>query len=114
VRGPLGGHATPQPDLAVLRRRGDFYAEAPSTAADLLLVVEVVDTSLEYDRAKWPLYARAGVPEAWLVDLNREALEVHREPRGEAYRSVQLLHHGDTVSPLAYPAARIAVDDILG
>jgi Uma2 family endonuclease len=111
---PLGEHATPQPDVAILRRRSDFFAEAPSTAADLLLVIEVVDTSLEYDRAKWPLYARAGVPEAWLVDLNREVLEVHRDPVGDGYRSVELLHRGESVSLLAYPAASIAVEDILG
>src|SRR5262245_53219810 len=75
----------PQPDLVVLRRRADFYADADAGPADVLLIVEVSDTSLPHDRdVKVPLYARAGMPEVWLGDLHGERIVDCREagPRG--------------------------------
>jgi Uma2 family endonuclease len=75
----LGRLTLPQPDVALLRRRDDFYARAYPEPADVLLLVEVADTSLAYDRdVKAPLYAQAGIPEVWIVDLNKRELAVYR------------------------------------
>src|SRR3990170_251848 len=85
----LGRHSEPQPDLALLRPRPDFYAQAHPGPEDVLLVVEVADTSVESDRGvKVPLYARAGIAAAWLVDLAGERLIVHAAPAPEGYRAV--------------------------
>lgn len=111
----LGQYWEPQPDLCLLRPRDDFYASAHPRDADVLLVVEVADTSASDDRErKLPEYARAGVAEAWLVDLERDAVEVHREPGPEGYREVNVLRVGDTLVPLLFPAASIPVDEVLG
>src|SRR5216684_8251839 len=75
----------PQPDLALLRRRADYYATQTPTAADCLLVIEVADTSAEFDRLiKAPRYARGGVAELWLIDLERDVLVAYRDPAGDA------------------------------
>ncbi|GAB6039341.1 Uma2 family endonuclease [Endothiovibrio diazotrophicus] len=87
----LGRHSEPQPDLCVLRPREDFYIDAHPTAADVLLAVEVSDTTLAYDRGvKLPLYARHGIPEYWLVDLTGGRLEAHHTPRDGEYRHMDL------------------------
>jgi Uma2 family endonuclease len=90
-------------------------ASAPSGLSwTALLVVEVADTSLAYDREqKLPLYARCGLPEALLVDLNRPAVEVHRDPSPQGYRSRAVLRHGHSLTLLALPAVRLAVADLL-
>ena len=105
--------SVPQPDVVVLRRRADFGARPPG-AEDVLLLVEVADSSHFYDRKrKLPLYAENGIPETWLVDLNSDAILVHRRParegiRGGAYR------RGESISPQAFPDKSFAVDEILG
>ena len=111
----LGARSEPQPDLAVLRLRVDFYAGAHPGAGDVLLVVEVADASLDYDRAvKLPLYARAGIPEAWLVDVERPALTVHRAPSADGYRDVREARAGERLTLVAFPETSLAVDDCLG
>lgn len=78
----LGERSAPQPDVMVLRPRADRYHNSHPVAADALLVVEVADTTLQYDlEVKRPLYARAGVAELWIVDVNRRELHLFREPR---------------------------------
>jgi Uma2 family endonuclease len=117
VQGPLRleRHWNPQPDVLVLKRRDDRYRNANPTAADVLLLIEVADATLAYDRdIKGPRYAQAGIVEYWIVDLTGDRLLVHRDPRDGAYRSVQILTREDTVSPLAFPELTIAVADILG
>ena len=109
----LNDFSEPQPDIAVLRLREDFYRSHP-TPDDVLLLIEVADTSLERDRrGKIPLYARCGLPEAWLVNLIENVLEVHRAPSRDGYRDVRHLRRGDRVSPLAFPDLVIPVDAIL-
>jgi Uma2 family endonuclease len=82
----LDDHSEPQPDLALFKRRDDFYAGALPTPADTLLLIEVADSSLRYDREiKLPRYARSGVPEVWIVDLEANLLRMHREPQGDDY-----------------------------
>ncbi len=111
----LGEFSEPQPDITLLRPRPDYYAAGHPTSEDVLLVIEVAETSAEYDRqVKVPLYARAGIPEVWVVDLAGEAVEVYREPAGNSYRQMRRLGRGETVSPEALPNLALAVDDILG
>jgi Uma2 family endonuclease len=85
----LGETSETQPDVALLRPRADFYASGHPRPADVLLVIEVADTSIRYDREiKFALYARHGIPEAWLVDLGRAAIMAYRHPGEGRYRNV--------------------------
>lgn len=111
----LSADAEPEPDILVLRYRSDFYEQALPGPEDVLLLVEVADTSLAYDRDfKLPLYARAGIPEVWLLNHDAMRLEVSREPRGGAYQSVTFVGRDGSVTPLAFPDLTIQVNDILG
>lgn len=114
VQSPLAldDDSEPEPDLAIVPGSArDYLDEHPRTA---LLVVEVADSSLGHDRKrKLPRYARAGIPDVWILDLTKRALEVCRDPDGTIYRSRILLRAGDTISPLARPDAGIAVADLL-
>src|SRR5262245_16793442 len=79
----------PEPDIVLLRPRADFYASAHPGPEDILLVAEVAESSIDFDRSiKMRLYARAGVPEYWLVDLNEDVVRVHSEPLNGIYRTV--------------------------
>lgn len=110
----LSAYSAPQPDLALLRRSPDFYRTAPATARDVFLVIEVADTDVEDDRAKLPLYAEAGVPETWIVDLQGERLEVYRQTRGNRYERRLVLWRGETVAPEAFPDVALTTADLLG
>lgn len=111
----LGKHSEPQPDVVLLHPRTDFYAGGHPGPKDVFLIVEVSDTTLDYDRdVKIPLYARAGVRESWIADVSGRALEVFRSPGPEGYASVRRLASGDRISPEAFPDVSLAVDDILG
>ncbi len=83
----LGDLSAPQPDIAVLKPRDDFYTSEHPRADDVLLVIEIADSSVLYDRErKLPLYARFGIPEAWLIDIPARAIWIHRDPADGAYR----------------------------
>jgi Uma2 family endonuclease len=113
----LSRHSEPQPDLAILRPRADFYAGKMPEPDDVLLLIEVSDTTLAYDRdVKVPLYAAAGIAEVWLVDLAGDRLRRYREPDAAAgeYRHVEVLARGATVAPRAFPDVTFNVDEILG
>jgi Uma2 family endonuclease len=111
----LSEHSEPQPDLVLLRRRPDFYADADAGPDDVLLVVEVADTSLPHDRdVKVPLYARAGIPEVWLADLNDPSIIIYREPGPQDYREVYTARGQVRLSPRAFPELVITADQILG
>ncbi|MCL6500075.1 MAG: Uma2 family endonuclease [Firmicutes bacterium] len=111
IRLPPGSE--PEPDIAVVRRRADFYATAHPGPDDVLLLIEVADTSLTYDRdVKMPLYAAAGIPELWLVDLTQDRVEVFRDPVDGHYRSVKVLARGDILTPTAFPDLAIPCDEI--
>ncbi len=100
----------PQPDLTVLRRREIPYKDEEATAGDVLLLVEVADTSLAWDRTvKLRLYATAGIPEFWIVDASAEAVEVYRVPEGDRYREAERLAGDRSVTPLAFPDLLIPV-----
>ncbi len=111
----LGDLSEPEPDLVLAKPQSDFYATAHPTAADVLLLVEVSDSSHRYDdTVKRPLYARQGVPEVWIVDLETDAIRVHRDPSGEGYGSVTTSRPEDTLSPTAFPDLKIPVRAVLG
>lgn len=107
----LGFDSEPEPDLAVVSGGPMDYLDAhPSTA---VLVVEVAEISLLHDRKKAGLYARAGIPEYWLVNLTDGCLEVYRAPKKGAYSSRAVLSTGDSISPLSHPEAVIPVEGLL-
>ncbi len=106
----------PEPDFAVLRPRPDFYATGDRPGpADVLLLVEVADSSLRYDlTVKLPLYARAGIPELWIVDLKRRALDAFRRPTGGQYAEVATYRPGDHLALAADPGITVRLDLALG
>ncbi|MBO9352253.1 MAG: Uma2 family endonuclease [Thermomicrobium sp.] len=111
----LNAQTLPQPDLALLHPRPDYYRHTGPTPADVFLLVEVSDTTLVYDRdVKLPLYARADIPEVWLIDLPGQRVLVFREPVGDRYRATLTFRPGDRISPQAFPDISLAVDDLLG
>ncbi|HHJ37985.1 MAG: hypothetical protein AXA67_12560 [Methylothermaceae bacteria B42] len=94
----LDESSEPQPDIVILRPRSDFYATHTPTAKDVLLLIEVADTSLDYDHnVKIPLYARHGIPEVWLIDLENQVIEVYRNPTPQGYTSVQAYQAGEII-----------------
>jgi Uma2 family endonuclease len=102
----------PQPDLLLLRPRAVSYSRGLPASEDVLLAVEVADTTVRYDRlVKARLYARAGIPEFWLCLATDGAVEVYREPRADGYAGMTLHGPGDVVSPLAFPDVTFAVSD---
>lgn len=105
----------PEPDLMLLRPRDDFYEAANPTAADVLLLVEIADTSLRYDRnTKIPLYAAHGIPEVWLVDIPHRRVEVYRNPGPEGYRQILLPDKGQAIEPLLLSGLSIQLSDLWG
>jgi Uma2 family endonuclease len=116
VQGPidLNRYTEPEPDLVLLRPRGDFYRSGHPHPADVLLVVEIADASLRFDReVKVPLYARAGVVEYWLVDLNAQKVTRYSAPENGTYREVSSHERGQVLSPSALPDCAIPVAELL-
>ena len=108
----LGDDSEPQPDLAVLRKRAVAYKEAEATTEDVLLLIEVAESSLSYDRStKLRLCAEAGVPEYWVVDAAAESVEVHRAPDDGGYREVVRLT-GASVSLLVFPDVSLTLAEV--
>lgn len=105
----------PQPDIVLLRHRDDFYRAALPGPADVVLVVEVADSSVRYDRTvKKRLYAEAGIPEYWMADLDAGRIEIYRDPEGGDYRLATSVAPGDTLAPAAFPDAMLTVAHLLG
>jgi len=110
----LNDFAEPEPDAALLRPRDDYYAEAHPRPEDVLLVVEVADTSADYDRErKIPLYARSGVPEVWLVDLEEGRIELYRSPSADGYRELLRPGRDEVLRPVELPELEVAVREVL-
>jgi Uma2 family endonuclease len=105
----------PQPDAALLKPRADHYGTAKPTPADILLLVEVADWTLRQDLGrKARIYASAGVPEYWVIDVNHGRLYVHRTPQRGAYRSRTILERGAVVAARFAPRVRFTLDELLG
>jgi Uma2 family endonuclease len=104
----------PEPDIALLKPQR-YSAKKPVTPSDVLLVVEVADTTLKYDREeKGPLYAEAGIPEYWIVNLPERVIEVYIEPSGGSYKQTRKLHRGEMLTLPAELGGSVEVNDILG
>ena len=105
----------PQPDVMLLHPRPDFYALSHPEAQDVYLVIVVADTSLVTDReVKFPIYAKVVVPEAWLLDVVTQRLEVHHHPTPDGYQDVHSFRRGESVAPQAFPHLVLMVDTLLG
>jgi Uma2 family endonuclease len=110
----LHKYAAPLPDIVLLRPKGRAYLEKNPDASDILLVIEVADSSLEQDlTVKLQLYAIMGVPEYWIADLRNSRLLVHSNPSGDAYQNVSEFHRGETVAPSLLPDCAVSVDLLL-
>ncbi|MCC3409436.1 MAG: Uma2 family endonuclease [Microcoleus sp. PH2017_10_PVI_O_A] len=111
----LNDNSEPQPDIALVQPRADFYEESLPNSEDVLLLVEVADSTVNYDRdVKVPNYARSGIQEVWLWDLEANCLEVYRNPTANGYSLIQNFERGQEFSPLAFPDFAVSVDLILG
>jgi len=105
----------PQPDVVLLRPRADFYSSGKPGPDDVLLLIEVMDTSAETDRrVKLPLYARAGIVETWLVDLTTDSVETFRRPTTPGYGENATFQRGQRLAARAFPDLVLNVDDLLG
>jgi Uma2 family endonuclease len=110
----LSQRSEPQPDLMLLKPRADYYASAHPSADDVLLLVEVSDTTARYDRGiKLSLYARHGVREVWIVDLDHHMLRTYRNPVGEHYTEVMETASPGVLSPQALPQLRVDLSAVL-
>lgn len=111
----LGSFSEPQPDLLLLRPRPGNYLEATPGAADVLLLIEVADTTLRYDRGhKLPLYAREGVQEVWILDIQGRQLTIWRDLQAGRYATHHTLGPDEVASPLALPELRLRWGEALG
>lgn len=110
----LDDGSEPQPDVAVLRFREDDYETVRPGPADVLLLIEVADSSLKEDREeKAPLYAESGIGEHWIVNLIDRVVEVHRRPEGGRYAQVRRVGPGNTLDVAALPDVALPAADLL-
>ncbi len=108
----LDEHREPQPDVAIIRARN--YRDSLPNAEDVLLAIEVSDTTLAYDKnVKLPLYARFGIPEVWILDVESNIIERHTEPHGNVYRLTARAGKGETFASKVLPDLSVAADSIL-
>ncbi len=111
----LNNLSEPEPDIALLQPRADFYESGHPQPQDIFLLIEVADSSLEYDRdVKIPLYASSGITEVWLVDIYEQVIIVYRYPSENGYSDIQKLSRGEKMSIQAFPEINLVVDNILG
>jgi Uma2 family endonuclease len=110
----LSDFSEPEPDIALLRVVSHFYRKRHPTATDVLLVVEVAETSAKHDRnKKIPLYARHGIVECWLIDLTANQVEIYLSPSTDGYAEKHIARSGQNLVPSQLPRIKIAVSDIL-
>ena len=110
----LRNYSEPQPDLAILKWRDDFYASALPTPEDILLIIEVADSTIAYDRdVKMPLYAVNGIPEMWLFDVNQQIIEGYTQPSSSGYKRMQRYEQGDTLAMNTFPEFNFNWEDLL-
>jgi Uma2 family endonuclease len=111
----LDEYSEPEPDIVLLRPREDFYVQGHPTPSDVLLVIEVAESSAEYDRnIKGPLYARAGIPELWLIDLPKGTVEIYTQPVNGAYEASKQVKGGESLVSQTLPEVSFSADAILG
>jgi Uma2 family endonuclease len=110
----LEDHSEPEPDVALLKPSPDDYTNRHPHSSDVFLLIEVSDTTLDYDREeKIPAYGRAGIIEVWIVNLNHACIEVYRDPHFTGYGSKTVLGAGEQIAPQSFPDALIDVTEFL-
>ena len=111
----LSRFTEPQPDILLARPRDDYYANKRLSPEDTLLVIEISDTTVRYDRnRKMPLYAKSGVAEVWIENLQENVILVYRKPGPETYSTSLTLHRGESISLAVFPEIDFKVDELLG
>ncbi len=111
----LDDYSEPQPDLALLRWRDDFYRQHHPTANDILLIIEVANTSASSDRTeKLPRYAAAGIPEVWIVNIKRRVIEQYTQPDGDEYVNRKMVRRGVITSNCVSPGLQLSIDQVFG
>lgn len=111
----LNEYSEPEPDITILKPRQDFYSINHPWPEDILFIIEVADTSLDYDRSvKIPLYAKASIQEVWLVNLIENIVEIYYEPSLEDYGFIMKRRHDQTMSPKSFPDVIFSADEVLG
>ncbi len=111
----VAGDSAPEPDIALLSLRDDFYEKANPRPSDILAIVEVSSTSLRFDRGrKYRLYARAGIPEYWIVDVAGRTIERCRKPVGDGYTERIVFRIGETIAFDAFPDCVFQISDLVG
>lgn len=116
VQNPIATHihTQPEPDVFLLAPRADFYTKGRPTPSDVLLLIEVSDSSLQYDQeTKLPLYATAGIREVWIVNLPEQSIDCYSTPTAHGYRLRERFFPGDTIHPDSMPAVAVDVQYIL-
>jgi Uma2 family endonuclease len=109
----LNDYSEPQPDVAILRLRDDNYQRAHPVAGDVLLIIEVSDTTAQYDRIeKLPRYAAAGIPETRIVDVEQCIVEQYTHPVRDQYARLQKYFPGDMITSPVMPAIALNADDL--
>jgi Uma2 family endonuclease len=110
----LSEYDQPQPDICLLRRRDDFYTSQHATPHDILLIIEVADSSLNYDRiVKLAVYAQSGVPEYWIADISNDCVWVYSEIQEKSYSVTRKFNRGASLEPQLLPSCFIPVDVLL-
>ena len=110
----LNNSSEPEPDITLLAWRDDFYASAHPGPQDVMLLIEVADSTADSDRDdKLPLYARAGIPEVWIVNLRDRRVETYAESHGDRYGHVRFYGSGESVAPLNFPDIALEIDRLI-
>jgi len=105
----------PEPDISVLKFHPEFYARHHPQPKDIGMLIEISDTSLGYDRQiKLPLYAKAGIPEVWIVNLKERCVEIHSSPAEPGYELCRKHYRGAQLKSPSFPDLKISVDELLG
>lgn len=111
----LNNNSQPEPDLSLLIPRADFYVAAYPCPQDIYLIIEVSDSTLDYDRyTKIPLYAEANIQEVWIINLKEECLEVYRHPLNGSYQAMQKYYRGESIFIESFPEIELTLTEILG
>jgi Uma2 family endonuclease len=110
----LNDYSEPEPDVAVVRPDPLYYEDHHPTPSEVFLLIEVSDSTLKFDlEAKAPAYARSGITEYWVLDINDRKLHVYRVPGAESYQSETILSEALSIAPLAFPECVIEVQELL-
>jgi|SRR5579862_5441287 len=111
----LSRYTEPQPDLVLARPREDYYSGKRLSAEDTFLVIEISDSTVRYDRnRKMPLYAKAGVPELWIENLQEDIILVFRDPGPVTFLTEMMFRRGELLSPAAFPEITFKVEELIG